>query len=157
MYIYVKFLLVIFFNFFSFSYYALERPNDLIVKILKEGNEDGDIAKNFDLLLVNYTGWIFNNKVKTSDYCEAKGDMFDSNVLAKFKHTKPFQFVLGEGLVIKGWDKGLQNMKEKEKRCLVIPPNLAYGNRKVGELIMPRSTLIFEVELISFIKVEDRE
>ncbi|GIR09448.1 MAG: hypothetical protein CM15mP20_0190 [Alphaproteobacteria bacterium] len=80
--------------------------------------------------------------------------MFDSNILEKFNHTEPFQFVLGKGIVIKGWDLGLQDMRINEQRCLVIPPHLAYGNRRIGNIIKPNSTLIFEVKLLEILKVE---
>ena len=58
-------------------------------------------------------------------------------------------------MVIKGWDIGLQNMKINEVRCLVIPPHLAYGNRRIGNIIKPNSTLIFEVRLLKILKVKE--
>ena len=76
------------------------------------------------------------------------------DILDTFHHTAPFQFVLGKGIVIKGWDLGLQDMKINEQRCLVIPPHLAYGNRRIGDIIKPNSTLIFEVKLLKILKVE---
>ena len=103
---------------------------------------------------MKYTGWIFDSNSPTNNYCEAKGKMFDSNILDKFHHTQPFQFVLGKGIVIKGWDLGLQDMGINEQRCLVIPPDLAYGNRRIGNIIKPNSTLIFEVKLLQILKVE---
>ena len=80
--------------------------------------------------------------------------MFDSNIFDTFHHTSPFQFVLGKGIVIKGWDLGLQDMRIGEQRCLVIPAHLAYGNRRIGDIIQPNYTLIFEVKLIKILKVE---
>ena len=103
---------------------------------------------------MKYTGWIFDSNAPTNNYCDAKGKMFDSNIFDKFNHTKPFQFVLGKGIVIKGWDLGLQDMRINEQRCLVIPPHLAYGNRRIGNIIKPNSTLIFEVKLLKILKVE---
>ena len=75
--------------------------------------------------------------------------MFDSNIIDTFNHTTPFIFILGKGLVIKGWELGLQNMKINEQRCLVIPSHLAYGDRKIGNIIKANSTLIFEVTLLA--------
>ena len=77
--------------------------------------------------------------------------MFDSNIFDTFRHTIPFQFVLGKGIVIKGWDQGLQDMRINENRCLVIPAHLAYGNRRIGNIIKPNSTLIFEVKLLEIL------
>ena len=66
----------------------------------------------------------------------------------------PFKFILGKGIVIKGWDIGLKDMNIDEKRCLVIPSQFAYGNRKIGNIIKPNSTLIFEVKLLNIIKTQ---
>ena len=109
-------------------------------------------SKNADLISVNYTGWIFDKSVATDNHCDAKGEMFDSNVFERFNHVAPFQFVLGKGIVIKGWDLGLQNMKINEQRCLIIPSHLAYGDRKLGNIIKPNSTLIFEVTLLNILR-----
>ena len=150
-----KFLLIVFLNFIAFRLYAVDIPKDLIVQILQESkNEDNKLSKNFDLISVKYTGWIFDSNVPTNNHCDAKGKMFDSNIFDTFHHTSPFQFVLGKGIVIKGWDLGLQDMRIGEQRCLVIPAHLAYGNRRIGDIIQPNSTLIFEVKLIKILKVE---
>ena len=150
-----KLLLTVFFNFIVLKIYSIDMPKDLIVKIIKESEDlDDTKAKNLDLISVNYTGWIFDSNVSTNNYCEAKGKMFDSNIFDTFHHTIPFQFVLGKGVVIKGWDLGLQDMRINEQRCLVIPPHLAYGNRRIGNIIKPNSTLIFEVKLLKILQVE---
>ena len=94
------------------------------------------VAKNGDVLVVNYTGRLTN------------GTVFDSNVEPKFGHVQPFEFTLGIGQVIKGWDEGLLGMKVGEKKTLTIPAEKAYGNRAVGS-IPANSTLIFEVELVA--------
>ena len=148
-------LLIVFFNFIALKVYTIDAPKDLIVKIVKEsGNEDDIKSKNLDLISVKYSGWIFDRNAPTSNYCDAKGKMFDSNIFDTFNHTQPFQFVLGKSIVIKGWDLGLQDMRINEQRCLVIPPHLAYGNRRIGNIIKPNSTLIFEVKLLKILKVE---
>ena len=150
-----KLLLIIFFNFIALKVYTIDIPKDLIVKIVKESENEDDIkSKNLDLISVKYSGWIFDRNAPTNNYCDAKGKMFDSNIFDTFHHTKPFQFVLGKGIVIKGWDLGLQDMRINEQRCLVIPPHLAYGNRRIGNIIKPNSTLIFEVKLLKILKVE---
>ena len=139
-----KIILFLIFNFLFFSLYSIDIPNNLIIKKLKEGDENKKAAENNDFISVKYSGWLFDNNSKTKEVCDAKGNMFDSNI----DRDEAFEFVLGQGIVIKGWDKGLQNMKVNEKRCLVIPPKFAYGNRRIGNIIKPNSTLIFEVELV---------
>ena len=150
-----KFLLTIFFNFITLEVLTIDIPKDLIVKIIEESKNKEDIkSNNLDLISVKYTGWVFDSNAPTNNHCDAKGKMFDSNILDKFHHTQPFQFVLGKGIVIKGWDLGLQDMRIDEQRCLVIPPHLAYGNRRIGNIIKPNSTLIFEVKLLKILKVQ---
>lgn len=84
------------------------------------------------LLFVEYEGFLDN------------GTKFDSSI----DRGKPFQFVFGTGRVIKGWDLGLEGMKEGGKRTLFVPSHLAYGERQVGAIITPHSNLVFHVELL---------
>ena len=94
----------------------------------------GDSPKEGQTVVVHYTGWLTN------------GDKFDSSV----DRGEPFEFQIGVGQVIKGWDQGVLTMKVGGKRKLTIPPELAYGDREVGGGLIPaNSTLIFEVELMS--------
>lgn len=99
--------------------------------ILKEGAATAPVAKSGDKVSVHYTGYLTN------------GSKFDSSV----DRNQPFEFPLGQGRVIPGWDEGVAGMKVGEKRKLVIPPELGYGSRDMGA-IPPNSTLIFEVELL---------
>ncbi|MDO8519450.1 MAG: FKBP-type peptidyl-prolyl cis-trans isomerase [Deltaproteobacteria bacterium] len=85
---------------------------------------------------VHYTGWLYQNS--------AKGAKFDSSL----DHGSPFQFMLGAGMVIRGWDEGIAGIKVGGKRTLIIPADLAYGPRGFGSVIPPNSTLVFDVELI---------
>ena len=109
-------------------------PAGLQITTLTEGT--GAAAKAGDTVSVNYTGTL------------ADGTVFDSNVDPKFKHVEPFEFNLGAGQVIKGWDTGVEGMKVGEKRQLVIPPELAYGANGIGP-IPPNATLTFQVELLA--------
>ncbi len=93
-------------------------------------------AKNGDTLSMNYTGRLVD------------GTVFDSNVDPKFAHVQPFEFQLGAGQVIAGWDEGLVGMKVGEKKTLTIPPEKGYGDRAVST-IPANSTLIFDVELLA--------
>ena len=85
---------------------------------------------------VHYTGWLYENGVQ--------GRKFDSSK----DRRSPFDFDLGAGMVIRGWDEGVQGMKVGGTRVLIIPPELGYGARGAGGVIPPNATLKFEVELL---------
>jgi peptidylprolyl isomerase len=87
--------------------------------------------------VMHYTGWLWVNGAKTSK--------FDSSI----DRGRPFEFPIGKGRVIKGWDEGVASMKVGGKRTLLIPPHLGYGDRGAGGVIPAGATLLFEVELLS--------
>jgi FKBP-type peptidyl-prolyl cis-trans isomerase FkpA len=97
---------------------------------LVEGN--GAEAQAGQNVSVHYTGWLEN------------GSKFDSSK----DRNQAFEFELGGGMVIKGWDEGVAGMKVGGTRKLTIPPDLAYGERGAGGVIPPNATIIFEVELL---------
>jgi FKBP-type peptidyl-prolyl cis-trans isomerase len=104
--------------------------SELIIEDLVVGN--GATAQAGQSVVVHYTGWLTN------------GQKFDSSV----DRNDPFDFRLGAGQVIPGWDQGVAGMQIGGKRKLTIPPNLAYGARGAGGVIPPNATLVFEVELL---------
>jgi FKBP-type peptidyl-prolyl cis-trans isomerase len=96
----------------------------------------GDTAVKGKIVQVNYTGWLYVNG--------KRGAKFDSSL----DRNMPFDFPLGMKQVIAGWDEGVEGMKVGGKRELIIPPDLAYGSRAMGNVIPANSTLDFEVELL---------
>jgi len=122
-------------EYYYYEDYATEsscEPGDLKMQVTHSPGRCGKIARAGDQLTMHYTGKL------------SSGRKFDSSV----DRNKPFQFTLGVGQVIAGWDEGLSGMCVGEKRTLVIPPDLAYGEQGVGAVIPPCSVLVFDVELL---------
>ncbi len=109
-----------------------EKPLQKIDVVVGKGAE----AKSGDNVSVHYTGTLEN------------GEKFDSSK----DRNQPFEFKLGQGRVIPGWDQGVPGMKVGGKRKLIIPPSLGYGARGAGPKIPPNSVLLFDVELIGITK-----
>jgi FKBP-type peptidyl-prolyl cis-trans isomerase FkpA len=105
--------------------------SELIIEDLSVGNGDEAVAGR--TVVVHYTGWLTD------------GTKFDSSK----DRNDPFNFPLGAGHVIRGWDQGVAGMKVGGKRKLTIPPELGYGSRGAGGVIPPNATLVFEVELLA--------
>jgi len=100
---------------------------------------EGTVAITGQTVSVHYTGWLYDPKAEKN-----RGEKFDSSL----DRGQPFQFPLGAGRVIKGWDEGVAGMKIGGKRTLIIPPEMGYGDRGAGAIIKPGSTLLFDVELL---------
>ena len=109
-----------------------EPPETLEVTDIWEG--DGKVAMPGDNVLVHYVGVAYST-----------GEEFD----ASWDRGEPLEFRLGAGHVIAGWDQGVAGMKVGGRRQLIIPPDLAYGNRGAGNVIAPGETLIFVCDLVS--------
>lgn len=106
-------------------------PSGLVIEEMALG--EGPEAVKGSRVSVHYTGWLTN------------GSKFDSSV----DRNDPFDFPLGRGHVIPGWDEGVAGMKVGGKRKLTIPPQLGYGDSGAGGVIPPNATLVFEVELLA--------
>ncbi len=109
-------------------------PSGLKIEDAKVG--DGATPTTGQTCIMHYTGWLYENG--------QKGRKFDSSV----DRGEPFEFPIGTGRVIKGWDEGVASMKVGGKRTLIIPPELGYGARGAGGVIPPNATLVFDVELL---------
>jgi peptidylprolyl isomerase len=96
----------------------------------------GAAPKTGQKCVMHYTGWLYEDG--------KKGAKFDSSV----DRGQPFEFTIGVGQVIKGWDEGVASMKVGGKRALIIPAALGYGARGAGGVIPPNATLLFDVELL---------
>ena len=100
----------------------------------------GATPKAGQICVMHYTGWLYEKG--------AKGKKFDSSV----DRGQPFEFPIGRGRVIKGWDEGIVGMKQGGKRKLTIPFNLAYGEEGRPPVIPAKADLVFEVELLKIAK-----
>src|SRR5665647_3106536 len=105
----------------------------------------GDSPKPGQTCVMHYTGWLYVNGVK--------GKKFDSSV----DRNEPFEFPIGRGRVIRGWDEGVATMKVGGKRTLIIPPALGYGASGAGGVIPPNATLMFDVESVSYTHLRAHE
>ncbi|OKK15291.1 peptidylprolyl isomerase [Streptomyces sp. CB00455] len=108
-----------------------EPPKELKVETLSEGT--GPVLKKGDIAQVNYLGQVWDGK-----------EPFD----ASFGKGKPFDVTIGAGMVIKGWDQGLEGRKVGSRVELVIPPALGYGEQGSGDKIKPNATLVFVVDIV---------
>ncbi len=117
----------------------MEKNNmtELIKTDVKLG--DGNEAFAGQNVSVHYTGWLYDEAA-----ADHKGKKFDSSR----DRGDPFQFPLGAGSVIKGWDVGVAGMKVGGQRTLIIPSSMGYGSRGAGGVIPANATLVFDVELL---------
>jgi FKBP-type peptidyl-prolyl cis-trans isomerase FkpA len=113
-------------------------PSGLQYEDTKVG--DGPVATSGQQVTVHYTGWLSDPTAPNG-----RGKKFDSSK----DRGDPFVFGLDQGMVIKGWDEGVQGMAAGGTRVLTIPAELGYGTRGAGGVIPPNATLVFEVDLIS--------
>jgi len=115
---------------------AIEITPGLVSRTLTTGC--GNAATAGQIVVVHYTGWLLDSEAPNR-----RGNKFDSSV----DRGEHFQFPLGAGRVIKGWDQGVEGMAIGELRELTIAPEMGYGERGAGDFIPPGATLVFEVEL----------
>jgi FKBP-type peptidyl-prolyl cis-trans isomerase len=119
---------------------ATKTPSGMYISITKEGS--GEVVGSGRMAKMKYTGRLLD------------GTVFDSNVDPKFKHPEPFEFAVGQGSVIKGWDEGVATLKVGSKAKLIIPSGMAYGERVTPpndvnpKGIPANSPLVFDVEVL---------
>ena len=118
-----------------------KKETSSMTELIKTDNKlgDGALATAGHDVSVHYTGWLYDPSAPGNH-----GAKFDSSR----DRGQPFEFPLGAGRVIKGWDQGVEGMKVGGQRTLIIPPNLGYGARGAGGAIPPNATLVFDVELL---------
>jgi len=109
---------------------AVTTESGLTYIVTKQG--DGEQVQKGQTVVVNYTGLLTN------------GALFDSSLT----RNEPFSFPVGAGLVIRGWDEGLQNLRVGDHATLIIPPGIGYGASGAGGVIPPNATLIFIIEVL---------
>ena len=128
---------------FNLDDYAIElearQGNITTLQINDHVKGSGEEAISGKNISVHYTGWLFDDKAS-----DKKGKKFDSSK----DRDEPFEFTLGAGMVISGWEQGFEGMKVGGQRTLTIPPELGYGERGAGSNIPPNSILVFDVELL---------
>jgi FKBP-type peptidyl-prolyl cis-trans isomerase len=105
------------------------------LKVIDSTTGQGDAAQNGDTLQVRYTGWLYENGKRTTQF-----------------DTGTFELTLGKTSVIRGWTQGLVGVKAGGKRELIIPPDLGYGAQGAGGVIPPNATLDFEIEVLNLTK-----
>lgn len=108
-------------------------------EIITPAKDDARQPEKGNVVSVHYTGWLAD---------ESGNPIMDKKFDSSVDRGTPFEFVVGRGQVIKGWDEGLLLMKVGEKRRLILPASIAYGARGAGGKIPPHATLVFDVELL---------
>ncbi|MDO8291283.1 MAG: FKBP-type peptidyl-prolyl cis-trans isomerase [Gallionella sp.] len=119
-----------------------QKETSAMTELIKTDNKlgEGELAAAGKNVSVHYTGWLYDEAAPGN-----KGKKFDSSR----DRNEPFDFPLGAGHVIKGWDQGVAGMKVGGQRTLIIPAHLGYGARGAGGAIPPNATLVFDVELLA--------
>lgn len=110
------------------------------LQVIDQQAGTGAVARDGSEVVVNYTGWLYD---------ENAPDHHGSKVDSSLERGQPITFILGEGKVIAGWDKGIKGMHVGGRRILLIPPGLAYRGRRVGKLVPPHASLVFDIELVA--------
>lgn len=121
---------------------VVRTEDELQIEVLYKPEQCERLSAESDMLTMHYTGTL-----------AADGTKFDSS----YDHSHPFTFQLGHRQVIAGWDQGLRNMCVGEKRKLIIPPQLAYGEQGAGDKIPANAELVFEVELLNITEAQSPE
>jgi FKBP-type peptidyl-prolyl cis-trans isomerase len=115
----------------------IKTASGLEYEVISPANSDAPQCKSGDVVTVHYTGWLNDDG--------QPGAMFDSS----HKRNQPFQFIVGYGMVIPGWEEAIMDMKVGEKRRVYIPARLGYGAQGAGAAIPPHADLIFDIDIVN--------
>ena len=148
----MNYLRILFFVVITLFFLSCSKDPEIVImksglKYLDETVGKGRVAKDGDLISINFRGWIIKDATNLFSDWEADSTMLHNLIADSYRSGRSFKFVLGEGAFVKGTEEGIVGMQPNGKRIIIIPSELAYGKEGVGP-IPPNSDLKFTIELL---------